>query len=135
MDGFISQATYVASINHCTDGDCYVLSARTPTWQHHCLAHVLSVRNAPSDSGTIEVWGGPLQGGAFVLGLLNAGDEPADIAAPFSALGVADVGEGTTFCVRTLFAPAANVGTFTGSFNATVGGHDIGVFKLTPGAC
>ena len=39
------------------------------------------------------------------------------------------------FFVRALFAPAANVGTFTGSFNATVGGHDIGVFKLTPGAC
>lgn len=37
--------------------------------------------------------------------------------------------------MRALFAPAANVGTFTGSFNATVGGHDIGVFKLTPGAC
>jgi hypothetical protein len=135
VDGFIAQATYVASINHCTDGDCYVLSPRTPTWQHHCLAHVLSVRNEPSDSGTTEVWGGPLMGGAFVLGLLNAGNAPAEISAPFAALGVQGVGEGTTFCVRALFAPAANVGTFTGIFSATVGSHDILIVKLSPGAC
>lgn len=137
VDGFIAQATYVASINHCDAGDCYELTPRTPTYQHHCLAHVLSVGNAPSDSGETEVWGGPLDGGAFVLGLLFAGSSSANatIAAPFSALGVAGIGDESTFCVRSLWAPAADVGTFTGSFSAVVQSHDLGVFKLTPGPC
>ena len=135
VDSFIAQSTYVGSINHCDDGDCYELSHREPTYAHHCLAHVLSVRNMPSDSGTLEVWGGPLTGGAFVLGLLNTGGAAAQIAAPFSALGVAGVGDGSQFCVRALWAPAANVGSFTGSFAATIQSHDLGVYKLTPGAC
>jgi len=37
VDGFISQATYVASINHCFDGDCYELTAREPSHAHQCL--------------------------------------------------------------------------------------------------
>ena len=135
VDGFIAQATYTASINHCQDGDCYSLTAKAPTYQHHCLAHVLSVRNAPSDSAEAEVWGGPLAGGGYVLGLLNTGAAAADIAAPFAALGVEGVGAGSTFCVRSLWAPAANVGEFTGSFTATVAAHDLGVYRLTPGAC
>ena len=135
VDGFIAQATYTASINHCFDGDCYELTGRAPTYQHHCLAHVLSVRNAPSDSGETEVWGGPLAGGAFVLALLNAGAAPASVAAPFAALGAPGVGAGSTFCVRALWAPAADVGAFTGSFAATVAAHDVAVYRLTPGAC
>ena len=135
VDSFIAQATYVASINHCFDGSCYELTHRAPTYQHHCLAHVLSVRNVGSDSGTTEVWGGPLTGGAFVLALLNAGPDAAPIAAPFSALGVPGVGDATPFCVRSLWAPAANLGDFTGSFSATVPSHDLGVFRLSPGPC
>lgn len=135
-DGFIAQATFVASINHCDDGACYSLTARAPTYQHHCLAHVLSVRNAPSDSGALEVWGGPLAGGAFALGLLNAGGaDGARVAAPFSALGAPGVGPNSTFCVRSLWSPAADVGTFTGAFEAAVPAHDLALFRLTPGAC
>ena len=137
IDGFIAQATYVASINHCDGGDCYELTPRAPTFEHHCLAHVLSVYNAPSASGETEVWGGPLDGGTFVLGLLFAGNSTPSttIAAPFFALGVAGVGDNTTFCVRSLWAPAANVGTFTGSFSALIASHDLGIFKLSPGQC
>lgn len=140
-DGFLAQATYTASINHCRDGDCYVLTPRAPTFQHHCLAHVLSTRNAPSDSGVgSEVWGGPLEGGGFVLGLLNVGSAatgaaPTNITAPFRALGVDGVGDTSTFCIRTLWAPAATLGTFTGSVSVSVPPHDLAVLKLTPGAC
>ena len=81
------------------------------------------------------MWGGPLAGGAFALGLLNAGDAAAVVSAPFEALGAPGVGAGSVFCVRALWAPAAEVGTFTGSFAATVGAHDLGVYRLTPGAC
>jgi len=134
VDMFIAQATYTASINHCFDGDCYELTKRAPTYAHHCLAHVLSVRNAPSDSADTEVWGGPLTGGAYVLALLNAGPAAATIAAPFSALGVPGL-DAAQFCVRSLWAPAANVGAFTGAFSATIPSHDVGIYKLTPGAC
>jgi len=133
-DSFIAQATYTSSINHCFDGDCYELSKRTPTYAHHCLAHVLSVRNVGSDSADTEVWGGPLAGGAFVMALLNSGAAAALIAAPFSALGVPGL-DAAQFCVRSLWAPAANVGAFTGGFSATVPSHDVGIYKLTPGAC
>ena len=137
IDGFLAQATYTASINHCDSGACYELTARSPTFEHHCLAHVLSITNAPSDSGETEVWGGPLAGGAYVLALLHAGDAApsATIVAPFASLGVDGVGDGTTFCVRSLWAPAANVGSFTGSFSAVIASHDVGIYKLTPGAC
>ena len=135
LDKFIAQATWSSSINHCFDGDCYELSKRTPTYAHHCLAHVLSVRNVGSDSAATEVWGGPLSNGAFVMALLNTGGADALIAAPFTALGAPGVGAGTQFCVRSLWSPAANVGTFVGAFNATIASHDIGIFKLTPGAC
>ena len=133
-DSFIAQATYTASINHCFDGDCYELSKRSPTFAHHCLAHVLSVRNAGSDSADTEVWGGPLAGGAFVMALLNSGASAALISAPFAALGVPGL-ESAQFCVRSLWAPAANVGAFTGGFSATIPSHDIGIYRLTPGAC
>jgi len=136
VDGFIAQATYTASINHCTSGDCYVLTSRSPTYQHHCLAHVLSVRNEPSDSGLeTEVWGGPLDGGAYVLGLLNLANTNTTISAPFSALGVSGVNSESTFCVRSLWAPAKTLGVFTGSIALPVPSNDLAVLKLSPGGC
>jgi hypothetical protein len=136
VEGFLAQATYSSSINHCFSGDCYELTPRTPTYRHHCLAHVLSTANAPSDSGNqTEVWGGPLAGGGFVLGLLNLGAAPASIAAPFAALGVPGVGSSSTFCARQLWAPASSLGSFTGSIEQQVPAHDLAVLRLTPGAC
>ena len=136
VDGFIAQATYVASINHCTDGDCYMLTSRSPTYQHHCLAHVLSVRNEPSDSGLgTEVWGGPLDNGAYVLGLLNLGSSNTTITAPFSSLGVFGIDSSTSFCVRTLWAPATNLGVYTGSITLPVASNDLIILKLSPGGC
>jgi len=42
-----------------------------PTWRHHCLAHVLSNANVGTVNNDTEVWGGPLDGGDFVLALVN----------------------------------------------------------------
>jgi len=95
---------------------------------------VLSIRNGGTDQGTLEVWGGPLAGGAFVLGLLNKGDAATPITAPFAALEAPGVGPASAFCVRDLWA-GAGLGAFTGAFTATVGSHDIGIYKLTPGPC
>jgi hypothetical protein len=133
---FIAQATYTASINHCSDGACYELTAKQPTAAHECLAHVLSIRNRGTDVGAVsEVWGGPLEGGAFVLGLWNARDSgTANVTAPFTALGADGINSSTSFCVRDLWA-RKNVGVFTGSFSAAVASHDFALFKLSPGAC
>ena len=103
-DGFLVHSTYTSSINHCYDGECYELTARLPTSTHLCLAHVLSVRNVGTDAGTLEVWGGPLSGGRWVLGLLNRGLVAASISAPFVFLGAPGIGPGTSFCVRDAWA-------------------------------
>jgi hypothetical protein len=136
VDGFIAQATFTASINHCFDGDCYELTPKAPTFAHQCLAHVLSVRNGGTDCGQTEVWAGPLSGGAWVLALLNAG-APGNttIVAPFASFEMPGIGAATSFCVRDLWA-RANVGVATGSFSATIPPHDVGIYRLTPGtAC
>ena len=45
------------------DGAGYTtLTRKVPTYQHHCLSHVLSTHNVGSDYGQTEVWGGPLAG-------------------------------------------------------------------------
>lgn len=134
LDAFIAQSTYTASINHCFAGSCYELTARQPTTEHRCLAHVLSIANAGTDAAATEVWGGPLAGGAYVLAMLNTGDADALIVAPFAALEAPGVGAATTFCVRDIWA-RADVGAATGAINATVPSHDLAVFKLTPAPC
>jgi hypothetical protein len=48
----------------------------------------------------VQVWGGPLSGGRYVIGLLNRGAANATITAPFSVIGAPGVGPGSTFCVR-----------------------------------
>lgn len=95
---------------------------------------MLSVRNAGSDSGETEVWGGPLSNGSFVLALLNRGAANATVAAPFSAYGVPGMGDASVFCIRDLWM-TTTIGTYTGSYSAAVPSHDIKIFKLTPGAC
>jgi Alpha galactosidase A/Alpha galactosidase C-terminal beta sandwich domain len=135
QDGFLSHATYTSSINHCFDGNCYELTKKMPTYQHQCLSHVLSNANRPSVRGTSsEVWGGPLSNGKFVLGFLNLGTSSSTNSINFSSFDLMNVGDGTSYCVRDSWA-RTNVGTFTGSFSATIASHDLGVFLLTPGAC
>jgi hypothetical protein len=135
-DRFLEQSTYTASINHAMDkhNDGMMLTRRTPTFAHHCLAHVLSSGDSGTAGGTLELWGGPLSGGAWVLGMLNTGTTNATISAPFSALEAAGIGPTTSFCVRDVWA-RKTLGSFKGSFSAQVTTHDLGVYKLTPGAC
>ena len=69
----INQRTYSASINHKSGGEGYVLTKKLPTYKHFCLSHVLSTQNAGSQSGVLEVWGGPLENGGYVMAALNRG--------------------------------------------------------------
>lgn len=130
----LRMAAFTSSINHCYSGDCYVLTPKVPTWRHHCLAHVLSIRNAGTDAAPSEVWGGPLVGGSFVLGLLNRGANSSTITAPFDALEWPGVGPTTQFCVRDLWAHA-ELGVMTGSVAVSVNASDIALLRLYAPPC
>ena len=133
-DRKLRHALYASSINHKPRGGAgYTLSAQVPTWRHHCLAHVLSVGNWGTTNGTREVWGGPLDNGAFVVGLLNRrrGGGAAAIAANFSLFGVPGVGDGSSFEVQDLWK-GASLGVHTGGFSAAVAPLDLGLYRLDP---
>ena len=62
VDSLLRLSTYTASLNHAvnggqqlTGGGTGFLTPKTPTYQHHCLAHVLSTQNAGTVSGDAEV--------------------------------------------------------------------------------
>lgn len=132
-EGLLRHATYTASINHKSEGAGYTLTQKVPTWQHHCLGHALSVANKGTASGSTEVWGGPLSGGAFVLALLNRGPAAATIHADFGALalGGADVArEGAQFNVRDVIH-GVELGLRIGGIARRVPSHDIAVFRLS----
>ena len=56
-----------------TGGGTGFLTPKAPTYQHHCLAHVLSNQDTGTAFGDSEVWGGPLSGGDYVMAALNRG--------------------------------------------------------------
>jgi hypothetical protein len=71
---------YTASLNHAehggqglSGGGTGYLTPKTPTYQHHCLAHVLSNEDTGTATADTEVWGGPLSGGDFVMAAVNRG--------------------------------------------------------------
>ena len=133
-DGLLRHALYTSSINHQPpEGDGYTLTNKVPTFRHHCLAHVLSDGNVGTDKGDIEVWGGKLAGGDYVLGLVNRGANQTSITAPFSSLleldARAEDGSSSTFWVRDVWN-GNDVGSATGAFEASVPGLDIGIYRL-----
>jgi hypothetical protein len=130
----LRHSTYMASINHRIEGAGYTLTEKVPTWRHHCLAHSLSTCNFGTVAGELEVWGGPLSAGAFVVGVLNRGVQAnATVVVDWSMFeGALD--PSAKYGVRDLWAhapiPAAQM-TASG-FVAQVGSHDIAIFKVTP---
>jgi hypothetical protein len=137
-DSLFRQATYTASINHKNGGDGYTLTSKVPTYQHHCLSHVLSNQNEGTQSGVTEVWGGPLASTSttsasspdFVIALVNTGTTAATIAAEWAMLEYPGIDKGSAFKVTDLWAGAA-VQTQAGGFSASIGPHDIGIYRLT----
>ena len=111
------------------DGDGYVLTHKVPTWRHHCLAHVLSDDNAPTIAGNAEVWGGPLSGGDYVVGLLNRGKERRELHADFTAFEIPGLGQTSSFLVTDLWQQTT-LGKATGAVNASVPPHDMVLYRL-----
>jgi len=130
VDQFLRATMYVASINHCYQGDCYVLTQHWPTTTHWCLSYMDSIANSGTPAGTVEVWGGPLANGDYVMGLMNRGTTTANITATWNMLQVSGIGDSTCFTVRDLVAQKS-LGNFTGKFSQEIGGHDAGAIRLT----
>ena len=133
-ESLLRMSTFTASINHKNDGEGYTLTPKVPTYQHHCLAHVLSTQNAGTVSGNAEVWGGPLAGGEWVMAALNRGDGngTATIALSWAMLGAANVTAASRFDVRDLWAGKLILRGQAGGLNATVPAHDIAIYRLVP---
>merc|ERR1712039_76074 len=129
VDKKLRQSTYVASMNHKQIGEGYQLTQKVPTWQHHCLAHVLSVANSGTVAGDTEVWGGPLRDG-FVAALVNRGSSAANITMHYSLFGVVSLKQGTTFSVRSLW-DGKKLGDETDSFTVEIPARDLGIFRLS----
>ena len=124
----------------CFGPNCYQLTGHVPTSAQMCLAHVLSfdanVGTSPNEAGNagVDVWGGPLAGGDFVVGLVNRDANAAHaIAARWTWLEAPGVGDATSFCGVELFS-GAKLGALVGGASVTVQPHDMALIRLTPGA-
>ena len=141
VDSLLRLSTYTASLNHAvnggqqlTGGGTGFLTPKTPTYQHHCLAHVLSNDDTGTAVGNTEVWGGPLAGGEWVMAALNrgGGNGTATIALSWAMLGAPNVTAASRFDVRDLWAGKLILRGQAGGLNATVPAHDIAIYRLVP---
>lgn len=81
-----------------------------------------------SNMGNLEVWAGPLSGGRFALALLNRSPGDDSITVTWDMFGAPTT---ASFAVRDIW-PAADRGTFTGSYTAAVPSHGVAFLVLTP---
>jgi len=77
-----------------------------------------------SQEGPLEVWMKPLADGGKAVGLFNRGTSPMPVTAYFR-----DIGVGESASVRDLWA-RKDLGTFKGSFTATVPKHGVVLIKV-----
>ena len=78
--------------------------------------------------GTTEVWAGPLTGGRWAVALFNRLTVSAQITAHWAAFNVSS---SASFAVRDVWA-AADKGSATGSYSATVPAQAVSYVVLTP---
>jgi alpha-galactosidase len=91
VEGMLRHSLFSASMNHIEvqnqdKEDGYILTPKVPTSRHNCLAHVLSTANTGTESGTSEVWTGPLSGGSMVVAFVNRGHVSTGISIPLDSL-------------------------------------------------
>jgi alpha-galactosidase len=88
----------------------------------------------------LEVWGGVLTGGEYIVGLVNRGQSAATITASFerllegtglSKLALVGGADELRFAVRDLWK-RRDLGSFQKLFVALIPGHDIGLYRLSP---
>jgi len=137
--GTIRLAAASAEGYRCYEPGCYQLTSHLPAYDELCLARVASISaygvDPSSDhTGGTDVYGGPLDGGHFALGLLNrnaVGTPNATITAKFEWLEDPTFGAGSHACVRDLFSGVAKM--VTGSVEWSVTPHDMAMLRVVPG--
>ena len=77
-----------------------------------------------TEEGPLEVWAKTLADGSKAVGLFNRGEGPNAVTVNFK-----DIGVKKTAAVRDLWA-AKDLGTFKGSFTATVPRHGVVMVKI-----
>lgn len=89
----LQHSLYTSSMNHIeryrdkTHENGWALTPKVPTFRRNCLAHILSEDNTGTEAAaSTEVWGGPLDGGDYVLGLVNRGVQALNITARIDLL-------------------------------------------------
>ena len=134
--GRLSLALMAANIYRCFEGSCYVLTNHLPAATDMCLAHVAAISNdgIDTDRPGVHVWGGPLSGGAFVIGLENRGAAAADAEAQWAWLEAPGFGADSSACVRELFSDVSLGVSVGGVTVPALGSHDMAVLRVVPGA-
>ena len=84
--------------------------------------------NKKKSDETLEVWAGPLDGGAYAVVLLNRGTATANVTAEWTDIGLDSSREAS---VRDLWK-LQDLGTMKGSMTAVVVSHGVAVYKITP---
>ena len=134
MEGMLRHALYTSSMNHIEDDrqdnqDGYLLTQKVPTFRHHCLAHALSTGNKGTQSGTREVWAGPLAGGNIVVAFVNRGENATSISINLDFLE----GSSRSYVVRDSWKARDLFVVNSGEHvTAKVSGHDIALLRLIP---
>jgi alpha-galactosidase len=115
---------------------CDVRSLSSQTFSILTATEVIAVNQDPlgvqghrvSQSGGLEVWAGPLQGGSVAVVLFNRNSQSASITATWTAIGL---NHDINASVRDLWA-GQNLGNFRAKFSATVNPHGVVMVKVSP---
>ena len=134
--GTISLGAMSANDYRCYGSGCYKLTGHVNVGAQFCLSHVLSY---DANSGTepqgssvagSDVWGGPLAGGDFVMGLVNRHNTGTiAIEARWAWLEASGVGDSTCFTATELFSGEA-YGSNIGGITISVPRDDMAMLRL-----
>ena len=123
----------------CYESGCYQLTSHLPAYDELCLARVASVSKLGVDplsdsTGGVDVYAGPLAGGAFVFAIFNRGETSVSAQAKWAWAEIEGLGDDTVACTKELFSGVVRSGEKGGTTPWSVAAHDIVVLKVTPGS-
>ncbi|MCG8620896.1 MAG: glycoside hydrolase family 27 protein, partial [Proteobacteria bacterium] len=84
--------------------------------------------NKKKSDNDLEVWAGPLDGGAVAVVLLNRGTSSANVTAEWTDIGLKSSTKAT---VRDLWK-LQDIGVMQGSVTSVVVSHGVAMYKITP---
>jgi hypothetical protein len=137
--GTVRLAAVQGSGYRCYESGCYQLTSHLPAYDELCLARVASVSKLGVDplsdsTGGVDVYAGPLAGGAFVFAIFNRGETSVSAQAKWAWAEIEGLGDDTVACTKELYSGVVRSGEKGGTTPWSVAAHDIVVLKVTPGS-